>query len=150
MDYDGMDCPWSQPVQWVLNSLIVARSKEDTARLPPILCANDTTMESRHQRNKVDYKLVNLQHPARLAVLMRCLNHVVHWEHGARESTHPEQLLQQGGCARPCSLHRGPIRLRHRGAGHHWQRAGYVRLLQVGAKTFCELVLADLVWAFNS
>lgn len=92
-------------------------------------------METRHRQSKV-YTPVNPLHPARLSLLMRCLNHVVHWEHGARESSHPEQLHKQGGCAWPCSLHRRYICLCHRDIGRHWQRAGYVCLLQVGLSVF--------------
>lgn len=55
--------------------LNLAQPEDDTVHLP---CANDTIMEARLQENKVDNKLVNLLHPARLAVLMKCGNHVVH------------------------------------------------------------------------
>lgn len=100
-------------------------------------CAHATTMDVQHEQSQVSYKLVDVAQPARLTVLMRCLNHVVHWEHGARESTQPEKLLQQGGRAWSCSLHCGFICLHHWGTGHHWKLSGYVCLLQVGIKLAC-------------
>lgn len=88
-------------------------------------------MASQLWLKEVDYKLKEQLHPVWLEMLPRCLNHVVYWEHGARESLHPEQLLQQGGCARPRSLYCCSVRLHHRGTGHHWECPGHVCVLQV-------------------
>lgn len=91
-------------------------------------CAKVSTMETRHQQEKLDYTLL---HPHRSAALTKCLNHVVYWKHGAREHTHPEQLHQQGGCAWSRPLHHRLFCVCHRDSGHNWKFVSNICLLQV-------------------